>query len=204
MVGDCNDLQIERRMSQAQQTRKTMQLTKEPSVHADVWTAFNDAKNARKTHLLGAVFGLNDDESEIVLVGTVKLSDAAPWQALQALFPAQATRWALLTLPFKTVSGGERSKLVYVNWVPDTLERASHKATIQAKSNALTFGAPLAAQATTDGAVMHQANSIDDLLVDAILTRASAREVESVDRDSVERFRGSSLVSISEVTESNL
>jgi hypothetical protein len=177
-----------------QPTQKTMQLTKMPTINADVWTAFSDVKNARKTQLLCAVFGLNDDDSEIVLIGSVKLTDPAPWQAFEAMLPTQSTRWVLLTLPFCTVSGGQRSKLVYVNWVPDSLERASHKATIQAKSNVLTFGAPLAARAAVDGAVMHQANSADDVLVDAILARASAREVEAADPSTVERFRTSTKV----------
>lgn len=171
-----------------------MQLTPTPTINASVWTTFNDVKNARKSRLLCGVFGLSADDSEIVVIGTVKLSDPAPWQAFAAMLPPQSTRWALVTLPFSTASGGQRSKLVYINWVPDTLERASHKATIQAKSNALMFGAPLAAQAAVDGAVMHQANSVDDVLVDAILTRASAREIEAVDLNSVEQFRASTTV----------
>lgn len=105
------------------------------------------------------------------------------------LFPDQEIRWAVLNVPFKVVGGGVRERVVFVRWCPDSLQRENHKKTIQAKSFAVMFCGELAQRATKLGATLIEANSVDDLQLDAVIAKLTKHEREPLDPTSLEPLR---------------
>ena len=125
------------------------------------------------------------DDKPSLLVSRV----AQCWANMLKLFPEQEIRWALLNVPYKVVGGGVRERVAFVRWCPDSLQRESHKKTIQAKSNAVMFCGELAQRATKLGATLIEANSIDELELDAVLAKITKHEREPLDPSSVDNLR---------------
>jgi len=150
--------------------------------------ALEEFERVRNGELLAVVYKLSDDETEFQVDRT--LSRRSAYSAVPRLFPADHIRWCALNVRF-TCGGGQRSKLVWLSWSPDTLQRPSMRESARLKMAAITAAAPfLASPRVGKGtfSLITQANCTDDLALDTIVRRVSRHEREPVDPQSIEAF----------------
>ena len=114
------------------------------------------------------------------------------WAALVGAFPVDDVAWTMLHVPYTVGNGGgARSKLVFVTWAPDTIQRATHRETIRVKSSAHTSVPRVLSDAVkTLGTLPYQANDRDDLDAGTVVRRAARFELEPLDPASIDALRG--------------
>eukprot|EP00056_Hartaetosiga_gracilis_P018954 m.12476 g.12476 ORF g.12476 m.12476 type:complete len:169 (+) comp7222_c0_seq1:99-605(+) len=167
-------------------TLGSAQVAHPPVITEEVWEAF---KAVGKGTLLAAVFELNEEETELVLKTTVENNDGA-WTELEKAFDPQQPAWAAISFPYKTTSGGIRSKFMYLSWAPDSLKRATFKETIRVKSIGIMQLGELSQAFAASGAKRIQANDLSDLEIDSVLSVAAKFERDEIDKSSIQRLQG--------------
>eukprot|EP00055_Hartaetosiga_balthica_P005886 m.17907 g.17907 ORF g.17907 m.17907 type:complete len:169 (+) comp4857_c0_seq1:174-680(+) len=167
-------------------TEGATSISRPPVISEEVWAAF---KAVGHGDLLAAVFQLNDDETKLVLKDVVDIKDGA-WPSLEALFDPQQPAWAAICFPYTTMSGGIRSKFMYLSWSPDTLTRPTFKETIRVKSIGIMQLGELSEAFATAGAKRIQANDQADLEIENVLSIAAKFERDEINRDSIQRLEG--------------
>ncbi|XP_065192596.1 uncharacterized protein LOC135823675 [Sycon ciliatum] len=165
-----------------------VELQKDPVVHEDVWESIKSVTNAKQ---FAAVFRLTEDESEIIPETSFDWADGGLWPKLLAHFSPldQDIRWAVVNLPYTTDSGGKRNKVVFITWVPDTLTRKSMRESVRVKFNGVQFGTPMRKQASKSGASLYQANDLDDLTLDSVLSKVTRFERDEINKESLAMLR---------------
>jgi cofilin len=128
------------------------------------------------------VFRLTNDEFMIVVDQTIPAS--APFSEFRASFPDQDIRWALVDFPYRTTSGGIRSKLTFITWVPDTLRRETFRESVRVKSTGVIMSGVLLRDMRAVVCKM-QANDQDDLAPRTMLDKVSKFDRDTVDLASV-------------------
>eukprot|EP00050_Salpingoeca_kvevrii_P005458 m.283097 g.283097 ORF g.283097 m.283097 type:complete len:146 (-) comp11117_c1_seq2:168-605(-) len=89
-----------------------------------------------------------------------------------AALPANEARWAILTINFETVSGGRRSKVVFVSWIPSASSRVD-------KMSYAMFQGTLK-RALTGVQCSLQAHDLSDLEPEVVLEHAARFERDAV------------------------
>ncbi|EDQ88489.1 uncharacterized protein MONBRDRAFT_8986 [Monosiga brevicollis MX1] len=84
-------------------------------INADVIEKFTEMKMGSKHKFV--TFCLNDDLTEIVVEKAVQ---DATYSDFIAALPEQACRYAIYDFDYKLADGGQRNKLLFVVWCPDT------------------------------------------------------------------------------------
>jgi len=62
------------------------------------------------------LYKLNDNNTAIIVD---KISDETDYDKFVEALPAEEPRWAVYDFPYE-VEGGQRSKLIFYSWAPDT------------------------------------------------------------------------------------
>lgn len=162
----------------------TAKIITPPTVSDATWAAY---ATVTKGKAFAAVFALDADESEIIVKATVEASPSGgQWPALRQNFGPQEVVWAAISFPYTTSSGGQRSKFLFVTWVPDTLTRSTFKETVRLKSGGVMLAAELHQAAARDGGKKYQANGDADLEIWEVLKTVAKFERDGVDRASIE------------------
>jgi len=103
--------------------------------------------------------------------------------------PDNDTRWLLINIKYRTMDGGERTKLTFVAWIPDSIRRVSLKESARVKTNGLFYSQCLK-PLFPNVICFITANDFDDMKLDAIIQKASKYERERVNYNSI--FLGTS------------
>eukprot|EP01118_Nematostelium_gracile_P006310 TRINITY_DN2029_c0_g1_i2.p1 TRINITY_DN2029_c0_g1~~TRINITY_DN2029_c0_g1_i2.p1 ORF type:complete len:190 (+),score=43.21 TRINITY_DN2029_c0_g1_i2:2-571(+) len=85
-------------------------------VDPEVISAFNDFKMSNKHRYM--IFKVSDDSKSIVLEKKGDIS--ATYKDFVAVLPAKDCRYGVVNFEYSTESDGNRSKIVFVNWAPET------------------------------------------------------------------------------------
>ncbi|KAK0524180.1 cofilin, partial [Tilletia horrida] len=62
-------------------------------------------------------YRISDDKSEIIVE---KTSEDADWDSFVATLPENECRWAVYDFAFEKEGEGQRNKIVFISWAPDT------------------------------------------------------------------------------------
>jgi len=143
---------------------------------------FQKIKNEQAIRAI--IFKLTDDESEIVIAGTLNINE--DYSNFISQFPDNDIRWAVLDFPYRTTNGGERSKLTLITWVPDTLVRENHKETARVKSNGVMMVGPF--HELEGIQCKYQANDYDSLDRKNVLSKVAKFERDTIDRGSIDQL----------------
>ena len=81
----------------------------------EVVTTFNDIKMGHKHKY--AIFKINDDFTEVVVETT---SNDASYDNFIAALPPKSCRYVVYDFDFKSDDGGDRSKILFIVWAPDS------------------------------------------------------------------------------------
>ena len=85
------------------------------AVTDEVVTVFNDIKMGHKHKY--AIFRINDDLTEVIIE---KTSNDADWSNFTNELPPKGCRYIVYDLSFESADGGERSKILFIVWAPDS------------------------------------------------------------------------------------
>mmetsp|Transcript_12913 Transcript_12913/g.19863 ORF Transcript_12913/g.19863 Transcript_12913/m.19863 type:complete len:140 (-) Transcript_12913:70-489(-) len=85
------------------------------AVTDEVVSTFNEIKMGHKHKY--AIFRINDALTEVVVEST---SNDGNWDNFTAQLPAQGCRYVVYDLSFTSDDGGERSKILFIVWAPDS------------------------------------------------------------------------------------
>ena len=86
------------------------------AVNEEVIQTFQELKLGKKIQY--AIFRINDDNTEVI-VEKVQKDSSASWDEFTGSLPKDDCRYAVYDFPFQ-VDGGQRNKLLFVVWAPDT------------------------------------------------------------------------------------
>jgi len=125
---------------------------------------------------------LNEDESAIVLEHSesVDVKNVDAMNNLRSKLSDQHPMWAMYNFPYVVAGGGKRNKTAMIRWCPDTLTRDSFKESARVKMIAVTCGSAIKKQLKGSDCNI-QANSLDEITFDEVLTQVSRHEREEID-----------------------
>lgn len=106
------------------------------------------------------VFAMGPNNKEIVVEKTAEKSSS--WEEFAASLPAEDCRYAVFDFDYEW-EGAQRSKVLFVNWAPDTAKTKS-KMLYAASKDAFK-------KALTGIAIEHQATDQSEITYDAVLER---------------------------------
>jgi cofilin len=151
------------------------------TLHGDCSLRYRELQHYRSKWKF-IIFRLSEDEREIVVEHAGPRT--ATFEDFEGYFPTNDIRWAVYDVRYQTLSGAQRSRVVFITWVPDTIQRDTFRESARVKSNGLTHSHPL--KSSFEGvACSIQANAPGDLTLSGFLERASRTDREPADPSSV-------------------
>ena len=81
----------------------------------EVVNAYNDIKMGHKHRF--AIFKISADASSVVVEST---SNETDWVAFTKSLPAKECRYVVYDFHFQSEDGGDRSKILFIVWAPDS------------------------------------------------------------------------------------
>ena len=100
-------------------------------------------------------------------------------EKLNLLLDDQNPSWIIYSVPYLTINGGKREKLIQINWIPDSIKRETFKESAKVKMHAVAQSGKI--KKIVEGVpFMYQANSRNDLEFDLLLSKVSRFERDPI------------------------
>jgi len=124
---------------------------------------------------------LSNDEKEVVVDFACPRNQTQWHNTMKEKLDPQQICWIVVDFAYKTEGGGNRNKVVFISWCPDTIVRETLKQSAAVKSNSVFIGGKLKNLFRDRIAGAMQANCMEDLEAVSLLQKVSKFEKEKID-----------------------